>query len=254
MTNAGWLSRYVTESGREPTNAVYQRGDHSLVTDASRVLVVRGAAGLPVGAMQRPGVGNLLSNLVALSPPPDAARTTLGDLWAWLDRVEREGCDECGNTGGFYYPAERSTVRCHDCNGRGWAFPDRAEWDADSVVVAGELLMRNHVAWWMPAELGETGSPVAIWRHVIGTKTPSVVFAGPDWKLVVVAQTAQGTLKKYRTYTPGAGQWYEARRQFADKSVHPGTDWFVESGFDPRDLVKMWGEQPQPKKRKARAK
>jgi hypothetical protein len=105
------------------------------------------------------------------------------------------------------------------------------------------------LAWWLAPELGEPTSRVAVWgvpgRGVPGSRLPHVHLSGAVWHLIIAGYArntpSNRTDKKYRTYVPGAGVWWETRRQ-AKPAYHPGTDWFVEQhGFDPSDLVKMWG-------------
>lgn len=264
MTTPNWLTRYIPAESRLPINNLLEWDGYGFVTDARSILAVRGVAGEPIDSIKSPSMRKSLADLVDSPEPGGAAHTTLSDLWAWLDRVERETCPTCGGLGRFSYTIDGQYVppvpdgqafNCYDCGGRGWDFPDAT--DEDIVRVADVKLDRNRLAWWLAAELGEPTDTVTYWARTFG-KGPLAVFAGETWKLLIGGfrpdDAFDTVLNPYRTYTPGAGLWYESRRQF-HPSVHPGTDWFREQGFDPDDLVKMWGELPkEPKCKKRRAK
>lgn len=253
-----WLNRYTAvKSSHDLRSTRVAVGDRVMVTDTARVLTLA-AKTAPVDVRPLSAIDPLNDKARAIieaiareTPPDDAAVSTLGDLWDWLDEVRRIKCWRCLGRGTADRKARTSrSWPCEMCDGDGWAFPEPEPRDADTVVIAGLPVDRNMLAWWLGGELGEPDDPIRIWRSGVAA-TPAVAFAGELWSLHVSGFAGDSPSvvrgKSYRTYVPGAGLWWMCRRG-AEPAVHPGTDWFMERGVT--DLVQMWGE---PAKEMARA-
>ena len=257
MITHEWLRRYTSaESVYVCERRVWQVGGLLVATDSKGAVCVEGAGGADLAAGERGDakkdawIRNMVE-VVGEARRPDAVATTLGDLWAWLDRVEREVCPACAGAGVApgYDPVTRCytgpTCVCDDCDGRRWVWPWHDD-DRDTVTLCGLQFDRNMLAWWLAAELGAPEAPVC---YQVTPGRPGgadrLTLFGAGWKVITspFAADSPGNRrgKTYRTYAPGAGGWWQARRQFAP-DVHPGTDWFVEErGFEPGDFAAMWG-------------
>lgn len=244
-----WLARYCRSSPRPIALIVWHDDGASYVTDSRGALSIREERGsrtpLPDSAD-----GRLLRKLLHGEPPPDAISTTLGDLWAWLDHFDREPCDSCGATGGYFSHVNMNPMRCEECNGRGWMFSaDEESMLRSTVSIAGAVVDAALLVWWLPAELGDLDTPCLLWRSEVASATPPrkgemlpiLHVRGGSWHVALMGLDPKRTGRigrAYRTYIPGAGAWYMTRRQ-ADPEFHPGTDWFIEHGIT--DLAEMWG-------------
>jgi hypothetical protein len=95
-----WLNRYLKpDVGNAIYAQVWQGNMQSVVTCGSHLLAVDDPAAT-FDALRITGVGNIdhgpaISKLLTRPTPDTAMTTTLGDLWAWLDRVERHLCPDC---------------------------------------------------------------------------------------------------------------------------------------------------------------
>lgn len=254
MADASWLSRFIDPVARVPANGLWRLDGYVIATDRKGFLALRGDER---SAQDMTGLNAEVSRAMLATDSDAAVATTLGDLWAWLDHLCRIPCPEClgrktgavdPGPGSLPIPGAAPRFRCFECDGDGWTWPEPETPDDRTVVVAEKCVDANLLAWWLAPELGDSSSPVRVWSATVGVGKPTtlVIVAGAGWRVVVagLAESDERAARRFRTYAPGAGLWYESRRQFPPES-HPGTDWFIEQGFDACDLVKMWGE-PEP--------
>lgn len=241
-----WMDRYTLPDSTPLWSAVHRGDGRAVVTDGRTLLAVDDPAAtfaqleLPAG---NPGVSPAARRLLAEPPPADAMWTDLGDLWLWLDRVERERCRACGGTGnaiqsdpGVHPPR---FVACEECDARGWHLSVPAAPDADTVMVCGRHLDRNRVAWWLAGELAGHGDHCRVWPTHTGMM-PAATFAGDHWRLVVAAMSPEIHRGRYRAYHPGLGLWWVERRCGTARCA--ARDWAQDRGIDPLDV---FGERPQ---------
>ena len=114
----------------------------------------------------------------------------------------------------------------------------RASWAvecADAVVLAGGLVDRWRLCWWLPGELEPLGTDVAVWPS--GAFTPPLkaplTIDGGRWRLVVMTldpthAPAGAAGRPRRTYFPGAGLWWACRR--CPTARLAAIDWFADRG------------------------
>lgn len=247
MASLDWLDRYLLpDCGYAAWDRVHRGDGRAVATDGRCILAVDDPAAtfaeldVPFGTAHGfdPADANrTLRGLLAEPAPADADVTDLGDLWAWVGHLWRERCPACLGTGSFLGMGPDDPP-CEECDGRRWVFPlppwDRP--DADTVTARGLPLDRNRLAWWLAGELGDYGAaPVCVWRSAsAGLKSPAVAFAGPCWRLVVAASDRDVHPARYRTYLPGAGQWWERRLEPVARWA--AEDWARERGADGYDL------------------
>lgn len=232
-----WMERYALAFPHvnEYRRSVWWREGMLLATDAKCLLCVsdhRGSDAAELAPLPEEGEKGWARSAWLMAGEPtrhDASVTTLGDLWAWLDRVELEHCALCFDYKGLCPMCEES--------GEQWPpvwrprEPDERQRDRDTVLVAGAHLERNRLAWWLAPELGDAADPVAVQP---GPVSDSAAFIGNCWKLFVKGLDYGPCRVKgraYRTYLPGAGAWWECRRS-APAEVHPALDWFAERGLE----------------------
>jgi hypothetical protein len=222
-----WLERYTTPDSFVPAWGSVHRGlGRRLVTDSRSLLTIDDPAAT-LAPLELPGVkpGNrkFLDAILAEKTPADALVADLSDLWAWLDRVERERCPAC-----TVLPLPPG-AGCEECDGRRWVFPWR-EAGVDSVILCGLHLDRNRLAWWLAAELEPIGSRVALWASTAGS-VASLAIDGGGWRLVVSALLEEYQRPGNRAYLPGAGAWWTCRR--CPVARLSAADWAMDRGADP---------------------
>ena len=227
-----WLDRYTDSDSGWADWATVHRGDgRSVVTDRRCVLAVDDPAagfGELVLRPRQPEVNRVAREALAEPVPAGAVRTDLHDLWLWLDRLDRERCTEC--------PPYSARPYCEECDGRGWLRPepDEDNYDADAVVLAGGLVDRWRLCWWLPGELESLGTDVAIWPSGAWPfgKAPLAIDGG-RWRLIVMTldmthAPAGSAGRPRRTYHPGAGLWWACRR--CPTARLAAIDWFADRG------------------------
>lgn len=236
MSGTDWLVRYaIPDSGWKECETVHRGDGRAVVTDRVCILAVDDP-GATLGEldMGKDAVTRCVRESLAEAVPPDALRFDLGDLWLWLDRVDREQCPECRQ-----YPDDAKPF-CQECDGRGWVRPEPGadDYDADTVGLADALVDRWRLAWWLPGELEPLGTAVAVWRSgAFGRdKVPALggnvlALDGGGWRLIVMSlDPTDRRGKVYRTYHPGAGLWWQNRR--CPVARLSALDWFAERGVD----------------------
>jgi hypothetical protein len=245
-----WLNRYLKpDVGNAIYSQVWQGNGQSVVTCGSHLLAVDDPAAT-FDALRVTGVGNIdhgsaISQLLTRPTPDTAMVTTLGDLWAWLDRVERHLCPGCVKghypihytEGGMIYPFGpyeiidwRREIICETCDGNLWVFPYVESGPKPDVVCFGRCVFdRNALAWWLPAELGDAQQLVRIWVTPTG-RSHILIVQGSVWKLLTVEMQAEKYRGRYRTYYPGAGLWWTHRRD--PVAMLTAQDWCQEKGYD----------------------
>ena len=240
-----WLDRYTDPDSSWTDWANVHRGDgHSVVTDRRCILAVDDpAAGFAELVLRpnQPEVNRVARAALAEPVPAGAVRTDLHDLWLWLDRLDRERCPDCP-------PDPDLRPFCQDCDGRGWVRlePDEDNYDADSVVLAGGLVDRWRLCWWLPGELEPLGTDVAVWPS--GAFTPPLkaplTIDGGRWRLVVMTldpthAPAGAAGRPRRTYFPGAGLWWACRR--CPTARLAAIDWFQDRGVEADEATLFGG-------------
>ena len=227
-----WMTRYLDPADDRPEfRHTFRAGGWVFVTDTRSLLAVRGdhpAArdGAEFFRETPERLGRVLDYL-ALGPPADAPVADLHDLWLWLDRVEREACGAwCGGSG----PPGRGP--CPECGGKGWHWPHHL-CDDDAATVCGYPFDRNRLAWWLAPEL-----PAGRCRLFLlpepGSLNRPIVVAGEGWRLLAVSIGKQYAPGRYRAYHPGAGHWWQHRRDRYARLA--AADWAVEQGIEASDV------------------
>jgi hypothetical protein len=192
--NTAWMRRYTDpESNTSAKRDLWRHAGLTLVTDRSRLLCVEGDGGTPLDDAPD-SWANAVIHVAGEAKRPDAGATTLGDLWAWADRVERIVCPACAGTGlvnamdgnRVIGPHEQAAL-CPECDGRLWVFPwDDDRPDRDTVQFGAVPLDRNQLAWWLAAELG---TPDTVVEYQVGnldrSRVGTVALFGPNWKLIL---------------------------------------------------------------------
>ena len=239
--NLTWMNRYVIpDSGIELWERAHRISGYRFVTDSRCLLAVA-----EVGPDDNPGSTKRLDIIRALLPEEPVApamTTTLGDLWLWLDHLERDRCLCLHDT--FYELNVTPLPHCQDCDGEGWHFPD---YEPPSNGYSNPRLMPvgsffglpvdlNRLTWWLCGNLEDVdASPVRIWVSCHG-KGPAITFAAYGWRLVISSLSRVIYTGQYREYAPGAGEWWHQRRDPIARMI--AADWCQENGIDPATVFR----------------
>lgn len=240
MGEYDWLERYTLPGGGwDYSERVHCGAGRRVVTDARCILAVDDPTATfheLVLSQSRGVVTEVTRRLLAEPVPPEAMRTDVADLWLWLDCLVMARCPACGGSGCWGGLEWNDPPPCEDCGGRGWVFPWPDDDDWDTVTVAGAAVAGQRLAWWLAGELESYGTNVSVWQSAAARLAvdPSgyldaVTFDGGGWRLVCsVLKGREGKLDSYRTYYPGAGVWWAARRDPVARLA--AADWFHERG------------------------
>ena len=239
-----WINRYVIpDSGIELWERAHRISGYRIVTDSRCLLAVA-----DVGPDDNPGSTKRLDIIRALlteEPIAPVMTTTLGDLWLWLDHLERDRCNECDGEGiAVMYNPPIPGIPCQGCEGERWTLP---EYEPPSSGYANPRLIPvgsffglpvdlNRLTWWLCGNLEDVdASPVRIWVSCHG-KGPAITFAAYGWRLTISSLSREMYTGQYREYAPGAGEWWHQRRDPIARMI--AADWCQENGIDPATVFR----------------
>lgn len=227
MDATDWLDRYLTpDSGAPAWESVHHApGGWAFVTDERSFLAVRADPRPDWRSLElHPGLRVAVTlHLLEAPPPADAARTTLADLWAWLDCLTRTRCEVC----------EGTSLPCPDCDDRGWYVGVPSGQCRNVVCFGGHPFDRDRLVWWLPGELPD--GPCDLWLEPLGRDNgPVWLAAGDGWRAGTAALYRKPP-GRCRAYHPGAGGWWPYRNDPVSRLA--ATDWAQDRDIDPFDLV-----------------